>query len=230
MATCGQAPEGIDAPVQYGPRITAIIVYLYVGQFLSKKRTAQALAELFGTPVSDGSVAAMTARAAEGLDEFAAEIADRLAEAEVVGFDETGLRVQGRLHWVHCARTDKYTLVGYHPKRGTARMDDLGVLGRFRGIAVHDAWHPTTPTSNPNTNCVARTRLRELQAVTDTVPDSDGDWCWATRAAEAGAGRHAATAASIDLPGFLGRSVTGCAATAREIAVRRCSRAIPSWI
>jgi transposase len=47
--TCGTAPAGVLAPVQYGPRITAIILYLYVGQFLSKKRTAAALADLFGT-------------------------------------------------------------------------------------------------------------------------------------------------------------------------------------
>jgi transposase len=38
--TTGAAPNGMDAPVQYGPRITAIILYLYVGQLLSKKRTA----------------------------------------------------------------------------------------------------------------------------------------------------------------------------------------------
>ena len=73
--TCGKttraaAPEGVAAPVQNGPRITAIILYLYVGQFLSNKRTAQALAELFGTPVSEGTVAAMTERAAGGLDGF----------------------------------------------------------------------------------------------------------------------------------------------------------------
>jgi hypothetical protein len=29
--TCGDAPAGVTAPVQYGPRITAIILYLYVG-------------------------------------------------------------------------------------------------------------------------------------------------------------------------------------------------------
>ena len=52
--TKGMAPEGAEAPVQYGPRIAAIIVYLYLGQFLSKKRTAQALAELFGIPLSSG--------------------------------------------------------------------------------------------------------------------------------------------------------------------------------
>ena len=55
--TKGAAPAGVDAPVQYGPRIAAIIVYLYAGQFLSKKRTAQALAELFGIPLSSGTVA-----------------------------------------------------------------------------------------------------------------------------------------------------------------------------
>ena len=43
-ATSALAPDGVTAPVQYGPRITAIIVYLYVGQFLSRKRTAAALA------------------------------------------------------------------------------------------------------------------------------------------------------------------------------------------
>src|SRR3981081_700771 len=94
--TCGTAPAGVTAPVQYGPRITAIILYLYVGQFLSKKRTAAALAELFGTPVSEGTVARMTRRAAEGLDEFLDQVQDRIAGAEVAGFDETGLRGEGR--------------------------------------------------------------------------------------------------------------------------------------
>ncbi len=67
--------------MQYGPRITAIILYLYVGQFLSKNRTAQALAELFGTPVSESTVAAMTRRAADGLADFLVHVTDRLAAA-----------------------------------------------------------------------------------------------------------------------------------------------------
>ena len=49
--TSAAAPEGVTAPVQYGPRITAVVLYLYVEQFLSKKRAALAMAELFGTPV-----------------------------------------------------------------------------------------------------------------------------------------------------------------------------------
>jgi transposase len=50
--TKAAAPAGAEAPVQYGPRIAAVTVYLYAGQFLSKDRTALALAELFGIPLS----------------------------------------------------------------------------------------------------------------------------------------------------------------------------------
>lgn len=60
----------------------------------------------------------------------------------VAGFDETGLRVAGALHWVHCARTGKYTLITCHTKRGREGIDDAGVLARFAGVAVHDAWAP----------------------------------------------------------------------------------------
>ena len=68
--TKASAPQGAAAPVQYGPRIAAIIVYLYIGQFLSKERTAQALAEMFGIPLSSGTVAGITARAAGRLGGF----------------------------------------------------------------------------------------------------------------------------------------------------------------
>ena len=68
--TKGTAPAGAEAPVQYGPRIAAIIVYLYMGQSLSKERTAQALAELFGIPLSSGTVAGLTVRAAGRLGGF----------------------------------------------------------------------------------------------------------------------------------------------------------------
>jgi hypothetical protein len=170
--------------VSYGPRITAIILYLYVGQFLSRKRTAAALGELFGAPVSEGTVATMTKRAADGLDEFLSVVTDRLAEAEVAGFDETGLRVAGTLHWVHCARTSKYTLITCHTKRGTAGIDAAGVLSRFRGVAVHDAWAPYDTYLDVEHQLCCAHALRELTGVTDIAP-SDADWCWAAQAADA---------------------------------------------
>jgi transposase len=182
--TCGAAPEGVSAPVQYGPRIAAIILYLYAGQFLSKKRTAQSLAELFGTPVSEGTVATVTKRAADGLGEFLGLVKERIAASEVAGFDETGLRVAGRLHWVHCARTGKYTLITCHPKRGGGGIDAAGVLGRFRGVAVHDAWAPYDSYADAEHQLCCAHALRELAAVAETA-GPDAGWCWATQASDA---------------------------------------------
>jgi transposase len=185
---CGQrtraaAPAGAEGPVQYGPRIAAVIIYLYAGQFLSKQRTAQALAELFGIPLSSGTVAGITVRAAGRLGEFLEHARGQIAAAEVAGFDETGFRVQGRLHWVHCARTGKYTLLIVHPKRGTEAMTAMGVLPSFAGIAVHDAWAPYDTYTGPDHQLCCAHALRELQAVADAAPA--GQWCWATQAAEA---------------------------------------------
>jgi hypothetical protein len=158
-------------------------VYLYAGQFLSRARTAQALAELFGTPLSSGTVAALTARAAGRLDGFLARVRENITASAVAGLDETGLRVAGRLAWVHCARTGKYTLLMVHERRGTKAMEAMGVLPSFAGVAVHDAWAPYDTYASPGHQLCCAHAQRELQAVTDLA--AAGSWCWAAQAAEA---------------------------------------------
>ena len=101
----------------------------------------------------------------------------------MAGFDETGLRVEGKLRWVHCARTGKYTLLSCHPRRGTKAMDAMGILPGFAGIAVHDAWAPYDTYAAPGHQLCCAHAVRELQAVADLAPA--GQWCWATQAAEA---------------------------------------------
>jgi transposase len=223
--TRGTAPAGAEAPVQYGPRIAAIIVYLHAGQFLPKDRTAVALAELFGIPCSSGTVAALTARAAGRLDGFLEHVRGQIAASEIAGFDETGFRVAGRLAWVHCARTGKYTLLMAHSRRGRQAIEAMGILPRFGGVAVHDAWAPYDTYTSPDHQLCCAHALRELQAVADTAPQ--GQWCWATQAADAltamqglvreaiGQGRHvvdpAALAAQIRL--FRSAVLTGASQT-----------------
>jgi hypothetical protein len=88
---------------QYGPVASAIMVYLFHGQFLSRGRTADALSELFNTPVSAATVAAVTTRAAAGLDPFLQHVTTALTLAPVLHVDETGLRCQGRLAYTATA-------------------------------------------------------------------------------------------------------------------------------
>jgi len=105
------------------------------------------------------------------------------AAGQVAGFDETGFRVDGRLHWVHCTRTSTYTLLMVHPKRGRQAMEAMGVLPSFAGVAVHDAWAPYDTYTGPDHQLCCAHALRELQAVADAAPA--GPWCWAVQAAEA---------------------------------------------
>jgi len=94
-----------------------------------------------------------------------------------------GFRVEGRLAWVHCARTGNYTLLMVHPGRGRQAIEAMGVLPGFAGVAVHDAWSPYDSYTGASHQLCCAHALRELQAVTDAAPA--GRWCWATQAADA---------------------------------------------
>jgi transposase len=170
------APVGVNAPVQYGPRLAGVGVYLFHGQFLSKGRTAAALGDLFGADVAAGTVASWTRRTAQVItDEVIPVITDRIAGAQVAHFDETGLRTAGKLAWMHSASTTTDVLLTVHAKRGTKAMDAANVLPRFTGVAVHDAWGPyDTYTDATHALCNAHS-LREFIYVQDTAPEHVAD-------------------------------------------------------
>jgi transposase len=140
--TSSSFPEGVSAPVCYGPRIRALGIYLVSYQHLPYERAAEILSDWAGAPISVGTLRAFVAQGADGLEQFLAEIRSQLAGAEVAHFDETGGRVDGRLGWIHSASTETLTLLSVHRKRGVEAMLDAGVLGGFRGVAVHDGWAP----------------------------------------------------------------------------------------
>jgi transposase len=175
--TKAQAPDGVSAPVQYGPRIMGTGIYLWHGQFLSRDRACQALSEMFGCAPSPGALAAAARKAAGFLAPALAAITRRLIAAEVAHFDETGFRAAGRLAWVHSASAGKFALFTVHAKRGKDGMKAAGVLPDFRGIAVHDAWAPydTFEDVAGHALCGAHV-LRELVAVTETGTDLNRTW------------------------------------------------------
>jgi transposase len=175
--TKAQAPDGVSAPVQYGPRIMGTGIYLWHGQFLSRDRACQALAEMFGCAPSPGALAAAARKAAGFLTPALQAITRHLIACEVVHFDETGFRTAGKLAWVHSASAGKFALFTVHAKRGKDGMKAAGVLPHFRGIAVHDAWAPydTFEDVAGHALCGAHV-LRELVAVTETGTDLDRTW------------------------------------------------------
>lgn len=143
-AACGAEtkapfPDGIRAPVGYGPDIRARAAYLHLYQLLPYGRTAEALGALFGCHLWAGTAHRMTAECGEALAGAEARIKDLVTGAWVIGADETGLRMAGHNHWVHVARTESLTHYAYWPKRGKEAMDSIGILPADAGTVVSDA-------------------------------------------------------------------------------------------
>jgi transposase len=146
-ACCGRInvgcfPEGVEAPVQYGPRVRALGVYVIVFQHIPYERATQLIFELADVHVSTGTLKAWVDQAAAGLTEFDEQLRELLAGSPVCHFDETGARIAGRLGWIHSTSTTRLTRYTAHARRGTQAMDDAGVLPEFHGVAVHDGWKP----------------------------------------------------------------------------------------
>jgi len=157
-------PAHATAPACYGPGVRALAAYLAVHQHLPYDRMAQLFHDVLGREVSTGALVQMVAEAGGALGLFSDVVRDLLADAPAVHFDETGARVAGKLHWVHVASTALCTLIDCHERRGRVAMDDLGVLAKMQGIAVHDGWRPYRSYDVVHQLCNAH-HLRELEGV-----------------------------------------------------------------
>jgi transposase len=137
----GLYPEGVNAPMQYGPGLKALVVSLSHFGMVSANRIVELLEGMSGVAISDGTVCNILQECAKRCDE---QVIPRLKEAilnkDIVHCDETGIRVEGKNHWAHTTSTSDITLVQSHPKRGFTAIQELGILPQYHGIAVHDCW------------------------------------------------------------------------------------------
>jgi transposase len=94
--TSAAFPAGVTAPIQYGARICAFVVYLLNYHFLPEDRLAELMSDLFGLKLVLATIARMSAACAEGFRDFADAVRERVAAARVKHMDETGFRIGGR--------------------------------------------------------------------------------------------------------------------------------------
>jgi transposase len=145
--SCGQVhvsafPAGVSDVVQYGPNVKALGVHLTQGQMLPFARAAELLHDIYGLSVSPGTLVAWVGEARAALQGTANQIAGNLHIAASVNADESGLRVAGKLHWLHIAANESLTWYGVHAKRGMEAIEAHGILPKRIGVLVHDCWAP----------------------------------------------------------------------------------------
>ncbi len=167
--TEGEAPQGVNGIVQFGPGAKARMVYLRGAQFLPFGRAADAMDVLCGVRIVPTTILNAVREAADRLGPFVDRVRMLLRAAAVIGADETPAWVDGAWKYVHVACTGMLTLL----HAGSRKKDDIdagGVLAGFTGVLVRDGYagydHLKDAT---HAECGAHL-LRALKGVHDADP------------------------------------------------------------
>ncbi len=125
--------KAVSPPVQYGDRITPIVVYLSAFQFVPLDRLGTLMCDLFNVNLARATIETMSRRAGERLLDFADAVRQLILLAPVKHLDETGFRSVKTLKWLHIAATAWLTSYRVGADRGD-------MLNGVSGIVVHDHW------------------------------------------------------------------------------------------
>jgi transposase len=164
--TTAEFPAGVTQPVQYGPEIKAQAVYLNQNHFIPLERTAEILTALYGQSMGEATILAACQEVADQVEPVQAAVKEHLIHtAEPVHFDETGMRVDGKLRWTHVASTEAVTYLAAHDKRGAKALEEMGIFPHREGKAIHDGYSSYYQFPGVEHGLCNAHHLRELQFV-----------------------------------------------------------------
>jgi len=169
----GVFPKGVTQAVQYGPEVKSQAIYLNQYQMIPLGRVCEAFEDLYKHRLAEGTIITACQEASKMVRRVNQSVKSYLTEkAEAVHFDETGLRINGKLHWLHVACTGKLTYYEEHIKRGQKAISKIGILPGLQGVAIHDGWKSYLAYENiPHGLCNAH-HLRELEFVGERYPQA----------------------------------------------------------
>jgi len=168
---CGTRNKG-SQPVQYGSRLKSHGSYFNNYQFIPLQRTCEIFKDLYECPISEAVILKANTDLSKHLQTSIESIKEHLIESDVIHADETGFRVNNKLHWLHSISTSLFTYYGIHKKRGKEAMDDIGILPGFKRAVVHDHWKPYFKYNHLQHALCNAHHLRELKFITEQYDQS----------------------------------------------------------
>jgi transposase len=169
----GQFPPAVTQSVQYGARLKAQAVYLNTYQLLPLARIGELFGDFYHHIPSEAFILSAHSTLESQLEPTLEAIQSGLMRAEVVHCDESGLRVEGHLNWLHVMGTPQLTYYAVHPQRGQVALRDIGLLAAFEGRAMHDGWSAYFKFENCDHALCNAHHVRELTFVADQYQQ---DW------------------------------------------------------
>ena len=98
------------------------------------------MSDLFDCPVSPATIQRAAKVCSNKLMRYEYRLKAAVRNSEVIGVDETGIRINGQVNWVHVARTGTLTHFAAHSKRGREAFEAIGIISRFEGVLIRDGW------------------------------------------------------------------------------------------
>ena len=145
-------PAGISGSVTYGNRLKALVCVLSTKGMAAIKNLCEIIHGLTGLKPSVGTVSNMLHSAAVKAKMIVDGFQQKLHENPVVHCDETGLRVNGKLHWVHVISTSMLTYYALSENRGRVKRGRIRALidrlRIYRGEVCRFADNPIVPFTN----------------------------------------------------------------------------------
>lgn len=142
---CGKKHTGVFSeeyinPVQYGNNIKSLMTTLNSHGFVSINKTTDILNSITDNQIniSGATVVNIQNSLADKLENTINSIKENLIKCRVLNADETGCRIDAKTNWVQVFSNEYFTLCSPNEKRGSASIEDMGILDYFIGILVHD--------------------------------------------------------------------------------------------
>lgn len=162
--------------VQYGPYTKALMVYVTDELMSPLNKTVSFMQSLTKGKykISEGTIVNTQRAIDKILMPIVEDIKEKLIGAKILHSDETGVRVNGELKWLHAYCSDKLFYYAGHEKRGSEAMKDIGILEFFTGILVHDHWKSYYKETSHMTHAECNAHiLRYLKSVLEITKYKD---------------------------------------------------------
>jgi transposase len=168
---CGRAhkglfPDAVSQPVQYGTKIKALSILLNTDYKIPVEKIEQLFSDIYACSFNESTALSANATCFKALEETEQSIKEEILTAQSAHFDETGMRVEGKLHWFHVASTSLFTYLFVHAKRGKQALDStFSLLKDFKNWAIHDCWQSYFDFDNCSHALCNAHILRELESL-----------------------------------------------------------------
>jgi transposase len=164
-----QLPEGLEAGRYFGPRLEAIVTNLHHEHHVGYKRLRQICDELFGLALSAGGAVSIIERAGQTAIQEAEAIGEQVRQSQVIGSDETSVRVHGKnwWQWVFVGDNREYHVI--LPSRGYEVIENF-MQDCEAEVWVCDCWKAQLNAPAKMWQLCLSHQIRNLQGLLDKRP------------------------------------------------------------